>query len=162
MFFAVRVTISTGHLLIPWLWVMSNDIAVSVPVYFLDRWIGFHQTTSASRRTARSSTLAGGYVYNNDVVHGHSQYRRQDDQIVDGRQGCTVDPLVDGLRSCEAKHSLQVLYGKAGSDPHPVDILTGRNNVDVRNSYHVAPPVRQHNRHRKSWLRRLIHFHFSG
>ena len=73
-----------------------------------------------------------------------------------------MDPLVDSLRSCEAKHRLHVLYGKAGSDPHPVDVLTGRNNVDVRNSYQVAPPVRQHNRHRESWLHRLIHFHFSG
>ena len=69
-----------------------------------------------------------------------------------------MDPLVDSLRSCEAKYSLHVLYGKAGSDPHPVDVLTGRNNVDVRNSYHVAPPVRQHNRHREGWLRRLIQF----
>ena len=73
-----------------------------------------------------------------------------------------MDPLVDSLRSCEAKYSLHVLYGKAGSDPHPVDVLTGRNNVYVRNSYQVAPPVRQHNRHMESWLHRLIHFHFYG
>ena len=32
LFFAVRVTICTGRFLIPWLSVMSNDIAVSVPV----------------------------------------------------------------------------------------------------------------------------------
>ena len=61
-------------------------------------------------------------------------------------------PLVDSLRSCEAKHSLHVLYGNAGSNSHPVDVLTGCNNVDVRNRYQVVPPVRQHNRHGESWL----------
>ena len=64
----------------------------------------------------------------------------QEIKLLNLLEGCTVDPLVDSLRSCEAKYSLHVLYGKAGSDPHPVDVLTGRNNVDVRNSYHVAPP----------------------
>jgi len=57
--------------------------------------------TSALRRPEWNGDIepAGGYVYDNDVVHGHTQYCCQYDQVVDSRQGCTVDPLVDGLRS---------------------------------------------------------------
>ena len=73
-----------------------------------------------------------------------------------------MDPLVDGLRSREAELLLQLPYGETGFDTHPVDVLTGRDSVDVRKSHHTAPPVRQHNRHREGWLRRLIQFRFSG
>ena len=63
----------------------------------------------------------------------------QNDQVVDSRHGCAVDPLVDSLRSSEAEHCLHILYSKTGLHTHTVDVLTGCNSVDVRNSYHLHP-----------------------
>ena len=49
-----------------------------------------------------------------DVIQRHAQNGSQDHQIVNGGHGCAVDPLVNGLRCCEAKYRLQVFYRKAG------------------------------------------------
>lgn len=87
---------------------------------------------SADPRICGSAISAGRCVYNNDLVHGHAQNGSQNDQVVDGRQGCAVDPLVDSLRCSKTKHFLYILYGKTGFYTHAVDVLTGRDSVDVR------------------------------
>ena len=89
----------------------------------------------------RSDTFVEKYIYNDNVVHRNTEDCSQDDKIVDRRHCRSVDPFVDRLRSCKAKHHLNVSYAEAGLDPQSVDILTGSDSIDTGNSSHDAPPL---------------------
>ena len=64
-------------------------------------------------------------INHDDIIDRYSQHRSQDDHVVDGRHGCSVDPLVDRLRSCETEDHLHILYGHSGLDSQSVDVRSG-------------------------------------
>ena len=55
--------------------------------------------------------------------------------------GCSVDPLVDRLRCRETEYHLHILYGHAGCNSQPVDLPSGRDNVNEWDLHHIAPPM---------------------
>ena len=64
-------------------------------------------------------------INHDDIIDRYSQHRSQDDHVVDGRHGCSVDPLVDRLRSCETEDHLHILYGHSGLDSQSVNVRSG-------------------------------------
>ena len=84
------------------------------------------------------SALHGCGLHDDNLVQSHAQHCGQDHQVVDGRHGRSVDPLVDRLRSREPEDHLHILYGQAGCVPQPVDVLPGRDSVNEWNIGNIA------------------------
>jgi len=82
-----------------------------------------------------------------DLIHRYVEHCSQDHHVVDRRHSCSVDPLVDCLRSCETKHLLHIPHSHTCSDTHTVDVLSGSDSVDHREIHHTAPPVCRQHRH---------------
>ena len=77
-----------------------------------------------------SAALPVECIYHDDLIHRDVQQSGQDNQVVDRRHCCAVDPLVDCLRCCETEHLLHILYRHACCDPESVNVLTCCSSVD--------------------------------
>ena len=79
----------------------------------------------------RSSGIADDNVINPDA-----QNCRENDDVIQRRQGLPPLPLVDGLGIAEAEDGLQILYAEPRLPAQTDDVLSGGGHVDDRHDIH--------------------------
>lgn len=78
-----------------------------------------------------------------DLIHGNIQQGAQRIQVIDRRQGLSVLPFVDRLRSFESEERLQIADAKTAVLPQTDDVLPGGDGIDHGENgllHSVSPP----------------------